>query len=113
MYFFLNTMIYLFLSLESILSDSNEQCTWYFIYFFSEGSGKNYPDNFMELSSSSDNNPTEDNNNDSDNYGLIDYYAGTSYSTNDQPLNEKVERDIESNRKLNPSTGGSQSSNIP
>lgn len=108
----------LFLTIGPSLSDLDEQCTLDVLNFFSEGSGQNYPDNFMELSSSSDNDPTEDNNNNnSDNHDLIDYHASASTSTtttaSDQPLNEKVEKDIESNRKLNPSTGGSQSSNIP
>lgn len=104
-------------TIESTLNDYNKD-TSDFINLFSEDRSKIYPDNFMDLSSSSDNNATEannatENNNNSDNHDLIDHNISTSDSTNDQPLNQRVERDIESNRKLNPSTGGSQSSNIP
>ena len=63
---------------------------------------KQHPDNFMDLESSS--------------YGkddLIDHHASASGSTSNEPINQQVEKDIETNRKLNPSLGGSQSSNMP
>jgi len=44
---------------------------------------------------------------------LIDNHASASHSTSNEPINQQVERDIETNRKLNLSSGGSQSSNIP
>jgi hypothetical protein len=65
-----------------------------------------HPDNFMGLDTSSDKGTVDENNKGKTN--PID-----SSADNKEGVNEKVERDIDTSRRLNPSTGGSQSSKIP
>ena len=84
----------------------NEEHIYDVINLFSEVNDKNHPDNFMELGSSSDDGAGQNNNinnNDKEN----------NDNKNSQLYKEKIEKDIEVSSKLNPSTGGSQSSKIP
>lgn len=79
----------------------------YDVNLFCEGnSNANHPDNIMDLDTSSDKGTGDKNGKDQNN--LIDS------STHDKDdVNEKIERDIDTSRRLNPSTGGSQLSKIP